>query len=120
MKYWQSTEIKNYQKLIEQRFNNQNDLKQPNLKPNELFFDAAQQIKKISSMNPISLQHQKYWKSREHKAINFDTKPLEPLSAFKTSSLDESIKKPKENQKQPIIGIGIGGGPPNTNTNHVW
>ena len=47
------TPIKNYQKLIEQRFNNQNDSEQPNLNPSELFFDASQTIRKIKRMDPI-------------------------------------------------------------------
>ena len=97
------TPIKNYQKLINQRFNNQNDLSQPNLKPSELFFDATQQTKKINNMNPVNLQHQKCWKSREHKAINFDTSPLEPLNAFKTSSMDKIISKLFETSINKIL-----------------
>ena len=97
------TPIKNYQKLIDQRFNNQNDLSQPNLKPSELFFDAAQQIKKINKMNPINLQHQKCWKSSKHKAINFDTSPLEPLNVFKTSSINRILKNLFETSSNKIL-----------------
>ena len=97
------TPIKNYQKLINQRFNNQNDLSQPNLKPNELFFDATQQTQKINNMNPVNLQHQKCWKSREHKAINFDTSPLEPLNAFKISSMDKIINRLFETSTNKIL-----------------
>ena len=97
------TPIKNYQKLINQRFNNQNDLSQPNLKPSELFFDATQQTQKINNMNPVNLQHQKCWKSREHKAINFDTSPLEPLNAFKISSMDKIINRLFETSTNKIL-----------------
>jgi len=97
------TPIKKYQKLINQRFNNQNDLSQPNLKPSELFFAATQQIKKINNMYPINLQHQKCWKSRKHKAINFDTSPLEPLNAFKTSSIDRIINSLFETSTNKIL-----------------
>ena len=97
------TPIKNYQKLINQRFNNQNDLSQPNLKPSELFFDATQQTQKINNMNPVNLQHQKCWQSREHKAINFDTSPLEPLNAFKISSMDKIINRLFETSTNKIL-----------------
>ena len=97
------TPIKNYQKLIEQRFNNQNDSEQPNLKPSELFFDASQKIKKIKSMNPINLQQQKFWKSHGRKAINFDTKPLKPLNEFKASSIDGSINRLLETSVSKIL-----------------
>ena len=97
------TPIKNYQKLINQRFINENDLGQPNLKPSELFFDATRQIKKIDKMNPINLQQQKCWKSHKHKAINFDTSPLEPLNAFKTSSMDRIINNLFETSTNKIL-----------------
>jgi len=97
------TPIKNYQKLIEQRFNNQNDLEQPNLNPSELFFDASQTIKKIKRMNPINLQKQKIWKSNKHKVINFDTKPLETLNAFKASSIVGIINKLFETSASKIL-----------------
>jgi transcription-repair coupling factor (superfamily II helicase) len=97
------TPIKNYQKLIEQRFNNQNDSEQPNLNPSELFFDASQTIRKIKRMDPINLQKQKFWKSHKHKSINFDTKPLETLNAFKASSIVGIIKKLFETSASKIL-----------------
>ena len=97
------TTIKNYQKLIDQRFHHQNDLSQPKLKPSKLFFNATQQIKKINKMNPINLQHQKCWKSHNHKAINFDTSPLEPLNAFKTSSIERILNSLFETSTNKIL-----------------
>ena len=97
------TPIRDYQKLINQRFNSQDNLNQPNLKPSELFFSATEQINKINEMHPINLQHQKCWKSRDHNGINFDTRPLEPLAAFKTSSMDKIIHGLLETSTNKIL-----------------